>query len=115
MPGIVRYESLTVNTITNGVDSVGEYTTTITKWFDTRGLVHAISNAMRMSERYRAYTDVVSITLNYTPNVKQIVDNQNLYSIYWRNKEWRITDATESDDRQKATFICFRNDPVVPV
>lgn len=112
---IVRYENLTVNNVTNGVDSVGEYTTTITPWFATRGLVHDVSNAMRISERYRAYTDLVSITLNYTPNIKQMVDDQNLYSITWRDREWRITDVRESNDRQKATFICYRNDPVVPV
>lgn len=112
---IVRYENLTVNNVTNGVDSVGEYTTTIAPWFITRGLVHDVSNAMRISERYRAYTDLVSITLNYTPNIKQMVDDQNLYSITWRDREWRITDVRESNDRQKATFICFRNDPVVPV
>ena len=112
---IVRYENLTVNDVTNGINSVGEYTTTITKWFDTRGLVHDVSNAMRISERYRAYTDLVSITLNYTSNIKKMVDDQDLYSITWRGKEWRITDCRESNDRQKATFICFRNDPAVPV
>ena len=112
---IVRYENLTVNNVTNGVNSVGEYTTTITPWFETRGLVHDIANTLRISERYRAYSDLVSITLNYTPNTKEMVDNQNLYSITWRNQEWRITDCRESNDRQKATFICFRNDPVVPV
>lgn len=112
---IVRYENLTVYNVTNGVNTVGEYTTTKTKWFETRGLVHDISNTLRISERYRAYTDLVSITLNYTPNVKKMVDDQNLYSITWRNRDWRITDVRESNDRQKATFICFRNDPVVPV
>lgn len=112
---IVRYEDITVNQVTNGVNSVGEYTTTITRWFETRGLIHDVSNTLRISERYRAYTDLVSITLNYTPNTKEIVDNQNLYSITWRNRDWRITDIRESNDRQKVTLICFRNDPVVPV
>lgn len=112
---IVRYENLTVNRVTNGVNSVGEYTTNIAKWFETRGLVHDVSNSLRISERYRAYTDLVSITLNYTPNIKELVDNQDLYSITWRNRDWRITDVRESNDRQKATLICFRNDPVVPV
>jgi hypothetical protein len=112
---IVRYETLTVNNVTNGTNAVGEYTTTITKWFDTRGLVHDVANTLRISERYRSYSDLVSITLNYTPNVKNMVDNQNLYSITWRNRDWRITDVRESNDRQKATFTCYRNDPVVPV
>ena len=113
--GIVRYENLTVNHVTNGTNDLGEYTTTITKWFETRGLVHDIANSLRISERYRVYQDLVSITLNYTPNVKTIVDNQNLYSITWRGNDWRITDVRESNDRMKATFICYRNDPDTPV
>lgn len=112
---IVRYENLTINNVTNGVSTIGEQTTTITPWFETRGLVHDISNSLRISERYRAYTDLVSITLNYTPNIKQMVDDQDAYSITWRNRDWRITDVRESNDRQKATFTCYRNDPVVPV
>lgn len=112
---IVRYENLAVNNVTNGVNAVGEYTTTITKWFDTRGLVHDVANTLRISERYRVYSDLVQITLNYTPNVKSMVDDQNLYSITWRGKQWRISDCREHNDRQKATFICYRADPEVPV
>lgn len=112
---IVRYENLVVNNITNSVNAVGEYTTTITKWFDTRGLVHDVMNSLRISERYRIYSDLVNITLNYTPNTRQMVDNQNLYSITWRGFDWRITDVRESNDRMKVTFICYRNDPDTPV
>lgn len=112
---IVRYENLAVNTVTNGVNALGEYTTTTTKWFDTRGLVHDVANTLRISERYRVYSDLVQITLNYTPNVKTMVDDQNLYSITWRGKQWRISDCREHNDRQKATFICYRADPEVPV
>lgn len=113
--GIVRYENLTINNVTNGVDSLGQQTTTITRWFETRGLVHDIANSLRISERYRVYQDLLSITLNYTPNVRTIVDNQNLYSITWRNQDWRISDIRESNDRMKATLICYRNDPITPV
>lgn len=113
--GITRYENVVVNNVTNGVNSFGEYTTTITKWFETRGLVADISNTLRISEKYRVYSDVLSITLNYTPNVRTIVDNQNLYSFFWRNYDWRIADCREHNDRQKATFICYRNDPDTPV
>ncbi len=112
---ITRYENVTINNVTNGVNGIGEYTTTITPWFETRGLVHDVANSLRISERYRSYTDLVTITLNYTPNVKEIVDNQNLYSLTWRNKDWRITDIRESNDRQHATLICYYNDPSVPV
>jgi hypothetical protein len=113
--GIVRYENLTVKNVVNSTNSVGEYTTSLTDWFLTRGLVNDVSNTLRISERYRAYSDLVSITLNYTPNTKEMVDNQNLYAINWRNFDWRITDVRESNDRMKVTFLCYRNDPTVPV
>jgi hypothetical protein len=112
---IVRYENIEVNTVTNGVDDVGAYTTTTSLWFRTRGLVHDVANNLRITEAYRVYSDMVTITLNYTPNVKQMADNQHDYSITWRDKDWRITDIRESNDRMKATFICYRNDPSVPV
>lgn len=112
---ITRYENLMINNITNGVDTIGQYTTTIAPWFETRGLVHDVANSLRISEKYRVYQDLVNITLNYTPNTKEIVDNQNLYSITWRNFDWRITDIRESNDRMKVTFICYRNDPETPV
>ncbi len=112
---VMRYENVVINNVTNGTNSVGEYTTTITPWFETRGLVHDIANSLRISEKYRVYNDLLSITLNYTPNVRTIVDNQNLYSLTWRNADWRISDVRESNDRQHATFMCYRNDPVVPV
>lgn len=112
---VKRYENVVINNVTNGVNAVGEYSTSISPWFETRGLVHDIANSLRISEKYRVYTDLLSITFNYTPNIRTIVDNQNLYSLTWRNKDWRISDVRESDDRQYATFMCYRNDPVVPV
>jgi hypothetical protein len=112
---ITRYENLMINNVTNGVDTIGQYTTTIAPWFETRGLVHDVANSLRISEKYRVYQDLVNITLNYTPNTKEIVDNQNLYSITWRNFDWRITDIRESNDRMKVTFTCYRNDPETPV
>ena len=112
---ITRYENLMINNITNGVVTIGQYTTTIAPWFETRGLVHDVANSLRISEKYRVYQDLVNITLNYTPNTKEIVDNQNLYSITWRNFDWRITDIRESNDRMKVTFTCYRNDPETPV
>lgn len=112
---IRRYENIVVNHVTNGVDTVGEYTTTITKWFDTRALVADVSNTVRISERYRVYSDLVGLTLNYTPNTKEIADNQNLYSITWRGFDWRITDVRESNDRMTVMLTCYRNDPDTPV
>ena len=112
---IKRYENVLIKSVTNGTNAFGEYTTTLTDWFETRGLVSDVNNSLLISERYRVYSDLVNITLNYTPNTKTIVDNQNLYSFYWRNNDWRIVDCRESNNRQSVTFICYRNDPVVPV
>lgn len=113
--GIKRYENLTINNVVNGIDTMGQYTTTITPWFETRGLVADVAVSLRITERYRVYQDLVNITLNYTPNVKEIVDNQDLYAINWRGFDWRITDVRESNDRMRVTFICYRNDPSTPV
>lgn len=113
--GIARYENIAVNNVTNGVNVYGEQTTTITKWFDTRARVNDVHNNLRIADRYRVYSDLVNLTLNYTPNTKEIVDNQNLYSITWRGLDWRITDVMESNDRMNVTFLCYRNDPTTPV
>lgn len=113
--GIARYENIVVNRVTNGVNTYGEQTTTITKWFDTRARVKDVHNSLRISEKYRIYSDLTDLTLNYTPNTKEIVDNQNLYSITWRGKDYRITDCIESNDRMSITFLCYRNDPTAPV
>lgn len=112
---IARYENCTVNNVTNGIDTYGEQTTTITEWFQTRARVADVANSLRISERYRVYSDLVNLTFNYTPNMKQIVDRQELYSITWRDNDWRITDCRESDDRMNITLLCYRNDPSVPV
>lgn len=112
---IVRYENISINNVVNGISTIGEYTTSITKWFDTRALVHNVANSLRISEKYRVYSDLINITINYTPNSRQIVDNQNLYSITWKNQDWRITEARESNDRQKVILLCYRNDPDTPV
>ncbi len=112
---IKRYENIDICHVTNSVNTIGEYTTTITPWFTTRALVADVANSLQISERYRVYQDLVKFTLNYTPNVKELVDNQNLYSINWRTFDWRITDVRESNDRMSVTFICYRNDPVSPV
>jgi hypothetical protein len=113
--GIARFENVTINKVTNGTDSLGEYTTTITPWFTSRAIIKDVRNSLRIAERYRVYQDLVNATFNYTPNVKQIVDNQDLFSITWRNQDWRITDVFESDDRMSITFLCYYNAPDTPV
>ena len=113
--GIVRYENIAINNLTFAKSSFGEQTTTQTKWFDTRARVSDVNNNVRISEKYRTYSDLVEFTLNYTPNMKTIVDDQHLYSITWRNRDWRITDCRESNDRMTVMFMCYRNDPVTAV
>jgi hypothetical protein len=113
--GIARYENVTINNVTNGTDSLGEYTTTITPWFTSRAIVKDVKNSLRIAERYRVYQDLVNLTFNYTPNIKQLVDDQDLFSITWREQEWRITDVFEADDRMSITFLCYYNAPNTPV
>jgi uncharacterized membrane protein len=109
--GIARYENVTVNNVVITVDVYGEQDTTITPWFNTRAVVADVTNSIRISEKYRVYADLVNFTFNYTPNQKQIVDNQENHSITWRGNDWRITDVRESNDRMNVTLLCYRNDP----
>lgn len=112
---IARYENVDVNNVTNGVNDFGDQTTSISYWFATRAFVGDVANSVRISERYRVYSDLVNFTFNYTPNMKQIVDRQELYSITWRGNDWRITDVRETNDRMNVILLCYRNDPVSPV
>lgn len=112
---IKRYENVIVKNVTNGINALGEQTTTVTNWFESRALVSDVANSLRVSERYRVYSDLVNLMFNYTPNMKTIVDNQDAYSFEWRNRQWRITDCRETNDRQFVTFVCYRNDPTTPV
>jgi hypothetical protein len=112
---IARFENITVKNLTFAKDAFGEQSTTQTTWFQTRARVHSVSNNVRINEKYRVYSDIVDFTLNYTPNAKAIVDNQNLYSINWRGFDWRIDNVREADDRMTIKLLCVRNDPVVAV
>ncbi len=112
---ITRYENITVNNLTFSKSSFGEGETTETKWVGTRALVSDVANNVKIADKYRLYQDLVNFTLNYTPNMKQIVDHQQWYSITWRNASWRITDVRESNDRMRVTVMCYRSDPVTAV
>ena len=112
---VARYENIAVNTLSYGKSDFGEQSTTQTLWFNTRATVADVTNNVRISDKYRVYSDIVQMTVNYTPNVKTIVDNQNGYSISWRGYDWRIDNVRENDDRMSATLLCVRNDPVVAV
>jgi hypothetical protein len=112
---IARFENINVNRLTFDKSSFGEQTTTIALWFATRAKVHSVTNSVRIADRYRVYADVVNFTLNYTPNTKEVVDNQNLYSVNWKNFDWRIDSIRETDDRMKVVLTCVRNDPATAV
>jgi len=108
---IARFENISINNLTFSQNAFGEQSTAQTVWFQTRARVSDVANSVRISEKYRVYADLVELTLNYTPNVKSIVDNQHLHSITWRGNDWRITDCRESNDRMSVMFVCYRNDP----
>lgn len=112
---IARFENINVNNLTFSKSDFGESATIQTLWFTTRARVSSVANSLKISEKYRLYQDLTNFTLNYTPNMKEIVDNQNLYSITWRGKDWRIDSARETDDRMNIIFLCYRSDPVTAV
>lgn len=113
--GIARFETVNVNKLIFGVSSYGEQATTITKWFTTRARVSDVKANLRISDAYRVYSDMVNLQFQYTPHMQTVADNQPNYSITYRNQDWRVTDAFESDDRMKITLVCYRNDPSVRV
>ena len=112
---IARFENITVNRLTFGKSSFGEQTTTTGLWFATRARVSSVSNNVKISEKYRVYADIVNFTLNYTPNTREMVRNQNLYAITYNGFDWRIDNIRESDDRMMVVIIAYRNDPVTAV
>jgi hypothetical protein len=112
---IARFENIKINNLTFGKSDFGEQSTTQTLWFETRARVASVANSLKIADKYRLYQDMVNMTLNYTPNMKAIVDEQNLYSITYRGKDWRIDNVRESDDRMTVMFMCYRSDPVTAV
>jgi hypothetical protein len=112
---IARFENIAINQLTFSTSSFGAQATSIALWFQTRALVRSVSNSVKISEKYRVYGDVVEFVLNYTPNTREISDNLVLYSINYRNFNWRIEAVRETDDRMNIIFTCVRNDPVTAV
>lgn len=112
---ITRFENITINNLTFDKSDFGEQSTSQTEWFATRAKVADVANSVKISDKFRIYQDLVNFTLNYTPNMKTIVDNQQSYSITWRGNSWRITDVRESNDRMRVTFMCYRSDPATAV
>ena len=77
---IARFEPVVINTVTNGISTVGTQTTTITPWFDSRARIKDVHNSVRISDRYRIYSDLVNLEFNYTPNMRTVVNLQQNYS-----------------------------------
>lgn len=112
---IARYEPVDVYDLSFGVDSLGQQSTTKSLKFKGMALVSEVANSVAISEKYRVYADLVEFKFNYTRWMRDIVDNQNLYSLIYRNQDWRIAGAIETNDRQHVILRCYRNDPVVTV
>jgi head-tail adaptor len=112
---IARYENLTIQNVVTTTDEYGQQVTSLTTFFNTRARVQDVRNSVQITKDDRVYSDLVKFVLNYTPNTREIVDNQNMYAIRWRNSEWRITDTMESNDRMNVTLYAYRNDPEVSV
>jgi hypothetical protein len=112
---IARFENININNLTFTKSDFGESATVQTLWFATRARVSSVANSLKIADKYRLYQDLTNFTLNYTPNMKKIVDDQNLYSITWRGKDWRIDNVRESDDRMNVIILCYRSDPVTAV
>jgi hypothetical protein len=110
---IKRYEPIVFNQVTRNVDSYGDATVTETVFFRTAGLIFDIENELRLQEQYRLYADFLNVRVSYTPNTVLIAEDQENYSITWRNLSWRITDSIEANDRMTIRFIAYRSKPGV--
>jgi len=112
---VLRVEQIGVNNLTFAKTAQGDQTTTETLAFNTRARSEDIKASEKITENYRQYDDIVRLVVNYSPNTKQIVDNQAAFSITYRAKSWRIVDVFEHLDRQFVTLTCFRNEPATAV
>lgn len=112
---IARFENININNLTFTKSDFGESATVQSLWFATRARVSSVANSLKIADKYRLYQDMTNFTLNYTRNMKSIVENPHLYSITYRGKDWRIDNARESDDRMTVIFLCYRSDPVTAV
>jgi len=112
---IARYEPVDVFDLSFGVDTLGQQSTIKTLKFHGMAIVSEVSNSVSITEKYRVYADLIEFKFNFTRWMKDIVENQNLYSLTYRNLDWRIAGAIETNDRQHVILRCYRNDPVVTI
>jgi len=104
---ITKFETVEVNDLSFATSSYGETQTTKTLKFTSRPLISEVRANVATSEKFRIYSDLVQMKFNYTPNTRDIVDNDNLYSITY--------DSSISNDRMSVTLICYFNKPSVDV
>ena len=113
--GIARYEQVAVYNLTFTTTDYGDTVVNKTLKFESRPLVHEVKTNLQITDKFRVYQNLIYFTFNYTPNTRDMKDNQNLYSVSWRGKDWRIDSAVESNDRMRVTFLCYHNDPSTQV
>ena len=112
---VKRYENVEVYTLGFQTTAYGDVTITETKKFTSRPEVHEVKNSLAITDKYRVYSGLINFTFNFTPNTKDMYDNQQDYSVKWRGNDWRIDSAIESNDRQSITFLCYQNAPSTKV
>ena len=112
---VARYEEAQVYTLTFSTSAYGDTVTTKTLKFQSKPEIREVKNDLSITDKYRVYAGLINFTFNFTPYTRDMYDNQNLYSIVWRNHDWRIDSAIESNDRMKVTFLCYHNDPLTQV
>ena len=112
---VKRYEDVNVYDLSFATNEYGEAVTTKTLKFNSKAEVKEVKNDLKITDKYRVYAGMINLTFNFTPYTRDIYDNQNLYSITWRNLDWRIDSAIESNDRMHVTFLCYHNDPSTAV
>lgn len=108
---ITRFEPITIMTLTRTIDASGEATFTSVDFFNTQARVRDVKNSLKLNELYRLYADYVNFQLNYTPNTRLVINDQENYGVEWRGNLWRIIDTIESDDRMDVTMLCYMAKP----
>lgn len=108
---VARYENVDVYGLSFTTTAYGETTTIKTLKFSSKPEIQQVKNNLLITDKYRVYAGLINLKFNFTRYTRDMYDNQNLYSIIWRNHDWRIDSAVESDDRMKVTFLCYHNDP----
>ena len=111
---IQKYEPVIVNRVARNVDAFSDNTEVLTLWFNTRGHIHDIQNPLKLKEFYRQYTSFLDITLQYTPNIYLIGQDNSAYAFNVRTKDWRVIDAVENE-RRSITFLCYDANKTVSV